>query len=226
MNNWLLLHGALGSKEQMKPLLKIFTGAKKVFAIDILGHGEKGANVDFSFQAFAEDIVLFLEKEGIQEISIFGHSMGGYLALYLARHYPERVIRVITYGTKFEWNPKVSQIQIDAIEPEILIKKSPAFVEILKKRHSANNWETVVKKSRQLLKAIGENQPLSDVDFSMIGQPTDILLGSLDRLVTKYESIKVAQLLHRGKVSVLQCMGHSLHSININQLAPYFNDYL
>jgi pimeloyl-ACP methyl ester carboxylesterase len=43
----------------------------------------------------AEDLKNFMEKEGLEEASIMGHSMGGKTAMTIASQYPEKVTKLI-----------------------------------------------------------------------------------------------------------------------------------
>ena len=100
----LLLHGALGSESQLHPLKEMMNGGYDVHSFNFAGHGGKALPETFSIKSFAEETVLFCEANEIKSVSIFGYSMGGYVALYLAKHYPYLVESVITLGTKLRWD--------------------------------------------------------------------------------------------------------------------------
>ena len=61
--------------------------------MDLPGHG-KTDNVN-SISEAATSVVNLLDKLGHDKVYLYGYSMGGRLALYLALHYPHRFIRVI-----------------------------------------------------------------------------------------------------------------------------------
>ncbi len=223
-NKWLLIHGALGSAEEMKPLSRLSTEGLQFLTMDLMGHGKRQmAEQAFTFPLFAQDVLEFLENKDIEKVNVFGHSMGGYLGLYLARHHPEKIDRVITYGTKFEWSPMIAQKHIDGIEPSLLKERAPDFVEVLKERHHVAGWQSVVEKSRKLLENLGQHQDLSESDYPEITQNVKILLGSLDRMVTEDESREVANALPNASMSVVEGVGHSLRSVNPTQLLSYFD---
>ena len=59
------------------------------------GHGGRPIPKEhFSIEMFAGDVIKFMDSAGIDSINIFGYSMGGYTAVYLARHHPERVKKI------------------------------------------------------------------------------------------------------------------------------------
>lgn len=56
-----------------------------------------------SLKELSEGILAILEKEKIQKVVVVGSSLGGYLAQYLAVHYPEKMIKV-SLGNTFAPN--------------------------------------------------------------------------------------------------------------------------
>ena len=75
-------------------------------AMDFAGHGaEHLRDRPFRIDYFADNVLAFLAEQELDKVSIFGHSMGGYVGLYLAKAYPDKVERVFTFGTKFAWTP-------------------------------------------------------------------------------------------------------------------------
>ena len=97
----LLLHGALGSKQQFDPILKGLEASFEVHTMNFDGHGRHASSREFSMQFFAENVMDYLKKHSIETIHLFGYSMGGYVALQLALIEPLKVKSIITLGTKF-----------------------------------------------------------------------------------------------------------------------------
>ncbi len=88
----LLLHGAIGASHQLGPLAEALQENYTVHTLNFsrLG-GEAFAPGAFSIPRFAEEVMHFLHHQSIDIINIFGYSMGGYVALYLAKHHPQRL---------------------------------------------------------------------------------------------------------------------------------------
>ena len=85
MKNLLLLHGATGDEKQLIPLKEKLDDHYKVYTLNFSGHGGKPFPPgDFSIPLFAEEVKTFLKSNNFNEINIFGYSMGGYVAMYLA----------------------------------------------------------------------------------------------------------------------------------------------
>ena len=93
----LLLHGLGASgfswRDNLGPLSRLF----RVVAPDLPGHGRSPAPLDgdYSLEGMVKGIVGFLDQRGIQKAAVAGNSLGGGLALMLARDYPERVSALI-----------------------------------------------------------------------------------------------------------------------------------
>jgi len=65
-----------------------------VLAMDCRGHGESGKPHDPQFYGhdrMSEDVAEVMDAAGVNRAPVVGYSMGGFLALRLAAHHPERV---------------------------------------------------------------------------------------------------------------------------------------
>jgi pimeloyl-ACP methyl ester carboxylesterase len=83
----LICHAAGMCGRAYEPLAVHLRQAFDVWAIDFRGHGDstEPANGDFSWQSMANDLVVTIDALGVAPVRVFGHSMGGALAL-LAEH--------------------------------------------------------------------------------------------------------------------------------------------
>lgn len=75
---------------------------KKIF-IDLPGHGKSELNANFdapSLQFFADEVLRVLHHLKIDEFSVVGHSMGGYVALILKQQV-ERCKKVVLLNSNF-----------------------------------------------------------------------------------------------------------------------------
>ena len=87
----LLLHGALGSKEEFSTLQQELSNNFNVHTLNFEGHGDLKSDTDFSISLFTDNVTQYLQSKRITSINIFGFSMGGYVALNLAIQQPELV---------------------------------------------------------------------------------------------------------------------------------------
>jgi enterochelin esterase-like enzyme len=103
----------------------------------------------------------------LEKPTVFGYSMGGYVALYLAHSQPTLLGNIITLGTKFEWTPKIAQKEIKMLDAKVIIEKVPKFAEALKTRHG-NDWELLLWKTATMMVDLGNTNALSLEDISLI----------------------------------------------------------
>jgi len=87
----ILLHGGPGSFDHsyLKPDFSRLTSVAQVVYLDMRGHGrsEHGDPAAWSFAACADDLPPFCEALGIEHPIVYGHSLGGFVAIeYAARH--------------------------------------------------------------------------------------------------------------------------------------------
>ncbi|WP_448206562.1 alpha/beta fold hydrolase [Azospirillum sp. sgz302134] len=88
----LLLHGFAGDSLTWQYTLSPIGARRRVLAVDLPGHGGSTLDVgDGRVGGFAPWLVRLLNALEIPRVHAVGHSMGGFVALELARHAPERV---------------------------------------------------------------------------------------------------------------------------------------
>lgn len=103
----ILLHGWINSwdvwRDQMIALSK--TKHFRVYALDFWGFGDSSKSVNgkgpasFQIDSYVEMVRQFMDTLGIIRAPIFGHSMGGTVALQMALTYPDRVDKVAVVGS-------------------------------------------------------------------------------------------------------------------------------
>ncbi|HMK05299.1 MAG TPA: alpha/beta hydrolase [Ferruginibacter sp.] len=227
MPQLLLLHGAIGSKDQLKDLENILSSSYKVHSINFKGHGGSAFTADpFSIRSFAEEVITFLRSSNIDQINIFGYSMGGYVAMYLAKHYPGKINKVITLATKFSWNRAIAEKEIKMLNAEKIEGKIPSFAAALKERHLPQNWKLVLEKTIDLLTAMGENNPLQAEDYLTIHQPVLLMLGDRDKMVTLEETLAVYKGLPNAQLSIIPNTSHPVEVANTARLAFEISSFL
>ncbi len=219
MNPVLLLHGALGAKEQLLPLQHLLEKAGRVvYTMNFSGHGGEPFAEAFGIETFALDVHRFLEKQKITKATIFGYSMGGYVALWLALHHPEQVDRIVTLGTKFDWSPESAAREIKKMNPEKILEKVPAFARILEHRHAPNHWQEVMAKTAAMMERLGNRPLLIPDNLKQIAHRVDVLLGDADDMADQAYSEQVAQWLRNGRFTSLPQTPHPIEKVDFNNL--------
>ena len=112
-----LLHGGPGSFDHsyLKPDFARLAQVAQVVYLDLRGHGrsEWGDPAAWSFELCADDVRLFCDAVGIGRPIVYGHSLGGNVAMtYAARHsaHPGALVLQSTYA-RFDLNRVVEEFR-------------------------------------------------------------------------------------------------------------------
>ncbi len=93
----LLLHGFGASSFSWRDNVGPLSRHYRVWAVDLPGHGTSPAplEADYSLEALTRGVRDFMDRQGIHRGAVAGNSLGGSLALLLARDFPERVTALV-----------------------------------------------------------------------------------------------------------------------------------
>ena len=219
MQHLLLLHGAIGAKDQLQPLADKLKNNFIVHTLSFSGHGGEPMVGEFSIEHFATNVLDYLAQNNIDKITVFGYSMGGYVALYLAKHHPEKITKVFSFAAKFDWTPEIAEQEVRMMDAKKIEEKIPTFAKTLEQRHSPNDWKMVLKKIAEMLIRVGAKTPLTNSDFETIQQPIMIGIGDKDATVTLEETIAIYRKLKNASFIVFPETPHPIEKISIERLA-------
>ena len=213
------MHGAIGALDQLTGLEKKLAASFTIHGLNFSGHGGSPfAAQPFSIQLFAAEVLSFLDNEAIESVNIFGYSMGGYVAMYLAKNHPERINKIITLATKFNWNEEIATKEVRMLNAEKIEEKLPDFASASQKRHAPNNWKTVLEKTATMLLDMGKDNPLKPDDYAHILNPVLLMLGDRDKMVTLNETLEVYKSLPDAQLAILPGTAHPIAAVDTNRL--------
>jgi esterase/lipase len=215
----ILLHGAIGAKDQLSELSKKLSLLNfNVYSLNFSGHGNEDFKNNFSIEQFSIELKEFINKHKIEKPNIFGYSMGGYVALYLAFINPDLINTIITLGTKFEWTPEIAEKETKMLNPKTIIEKVPKFADALINRHG-KNWELLLSKTEAMMTALGNKNALSINNFSQIKNKVLVGIGDKDNMVSLEETINVYKQLSNGQMYMLPNTKHPIETVNYDLLS-------
>jgi len=90
-----ILHGMLGSSRNWQTTGRDLAAKFHVLALDLRNHGESPHDSVMTYKSMMEDVLTWLDVQGLKRVTLLGHSMGGKVAMLLACHHPERVAALI-----------------------------------------------------------------------------------------------------------------------------------
>ena len=176
-----LLHGGLFNIDlQFGELLEGLSAGRKVIAADFQGHGYTN-DIDrpLGTAELASDVVALLARLDVPKADLFGFSVGGAVALYLAIEYPELVRKAVISSVSFDpsgdrdENAAVGEMKVE------MIAGTPMEADYLAKSPHPDHehLQTLLDK----LGRIAELSPeWTDDDIRGIAAPTLITVGDSD----------------------------------------------
>ena len=218
MQKLLFLHRALGSQEHFSAVKAKLSNDFEMYSFNFKGHsGSEMPDGDFSIQNFAEEVIAFLNQNNIQKTSIFGYSMGGYVGLYLAKNFPERIDKLFTLATKWHWTIENASRESKMLNPKIIKEKVPKYADSLLQFHGAN-WEMLLQKTAAMMVQLGANPTFENNDFTAIEKPILVGVGDKDVMVSLEETIAVYRLLPNSQLLVMPNTTHPIDRIKLQLL--------
>lgn len=222
----LFLHGALGTAQDMNPLMNLMQERGfTTYAFNFSGHGMNAADpAEFRIDLFARDLESFLKKQKLENIVIFGYSMGGYVALYHKANFEDSPIKMIfTYGTKFNWSENSVSKELPMLNPDHLLEKFPHFAEMLQDKHG-ERWKQLLRSTAHMMQNLERLDGLTREDMSDIDIPVVLILGDQDRAVTSEETNLTSSWLHHSQIKTISHSKHELERTNLREIADTIED--
>ncbi|WP_323755228.1 alpha/beta fold hydrolase [Roseivirga sp.] len=227
MKKLILLHGALGSASMFDGLTEKLKGDFEVHAFNFSGHGGAPVNEEgFGIEVFAEELQAFITNNKLEGANIFGYSMGGYVALYLAASQPDLMSQIITLGTQLTWTAEGADEETARLNPETIKEKVPQYTALLKERHGKKQWKQVIWQTAGMMLELGDEPLLNMENLPLITNQVTILLGADDNMVSKEESENVATILPNGKFISIPNMPHPLEKVDFETLCETLKNCL
>lgn len=213
----LLLHGAMGCQANFDALRPYLSPYFALHSLDFWSHGTAPtpSEGNLSIALFAEQVRCYCAEHFDQPVPIFGYSMGGYVACYLARHYPQTVAWMHTLATKWTWSPDIAQRETALLNPDRIAEKVPKYAASLAQQHGAERWRDLLLQTAQMMRAMGDAPPLSGADFAAVAPPIRLSVGDRDAMVSLEETIGVYRQLPNAQLAVLPQTPHPLDRANV-----------
>lgn len=226
MKDIILLHGAIGATDQLEPLATALEQKQfRVHRFSFSGHGNVPFREQFGIGQFATELEEFIQEHSLEKPAIFGYSMGGYVALYVAKTKPQALSTVISLGTKFAWSPEIAAKEIKMLDANTILEKVPKFAEALKARHG-DGWQTLLQKTSEMMISLGHEPALKEDDFPLIEQNVLVGLADHDTMVSLDETLHVFKALKQADLYMLPRTKHPIETVNAPMLAEIITHYL
>lgn len=239
------LHGFPFDKTMWREQLAFLESTHRVIACDIRGFGKSiDEESHLSMDLFANDLILFIDKLGIEKIILCGLSMGGFIALNAVKRFPSRFEALIlcdtqciadSYDVKVNRYKTISDIKefgpsnfndgfIKNVFHESSIANKSELVEKLRKVVFSNSQHIIT----QGLTALAERAETCSI-LDDISIPTLIICGREDVITPLNESKFMYKNIKGSVLHVISTAGHVSNleePIKFNKhLRDFLNDF-
>jgi esterase len=236
-----VIHGLFGSADNWRSHVKQWQKTRRVITLDLRNHGRSPHVTGMDYVAMAEDVIALLDRLNIERAHLLGHSMGGKVAITLARLAPKRVASLIVadiapqaYGhdhdnvfaalRRVEEGLPINRREADALLAEHVAEKGVRLF-------LATNLERQTSGTLQLRIGLDEIQE----DYESImgapgGQgayqgPTLVMRGSASDYVTDAMLPALREVLPEARIVTLDA-GHWLHAEQPDAFRQTVEDFL
>ena len=111
----ILLHGNGEDGSYFERQMDAFASRFRVIALDTRGHGRSPrGEAPFTIRQFADDLLAFMDGQGIERAHLLGFSDGGNIALAFALAHPERVGKLVLNGANLDGGGVKPSVQVPA----------------------------------------------------------------------------------------------------------------
>jgi len=224
-----LLHGMLGSSRNWQVAGKELAGSRRVFALDMRNHGLSPHSPEMTYEAMVEDVLAWLDAQGITSAELVGHSMGGKVAMILACRHPERVARLVAvdiapkgyhspvYRKEYAAMNAVdlttlksraeAEAEMEAQVPEWSMRK---FLTTNLERQDGGGWRWVINLP-VLTASISELERNPLVPGDRYLGPTLFIVGGKSRYVLPGDEVAILGHFPAARIETIAGSGHNPH---------------
>ena len=200
----------------------------RVITFDNRGVGASSGATPRTVEEMARDAVAFIRALGLDQVDLFGFSLGGMIAQVIAQQQPQLVRKMIIAGTGpagGEGIDKVTRITYLDTARGLLTRQDPKqflfftktpngrragkqFLARLEERTNDRDKAISVRSFRAQLKAIHRWGQQTPADLGSIHQPVLVMNGDSDKMVPTQNTIDLDRRLPNSQLVIYPDAGH------------------
>ncbi len=194
-------------------------------APDLRGLGQSDApDLGYSMETYASDLAAILDLLGVDEVTLVGHSMGGYVAFEFLRRWRDRVRGLVLVDSRSEADTPEGRMNRDAAAATAREQGAEAIAEaMLPKALGASTLASApatVERARTIMAAtpvaglVGALGAMRDRPDStpmlpdLAGVPTLVIVGDEDGLTPPAQARAMADAIPGASLVVIRSAGH------------------
>ena len=218
----LLLHGYLESLDVWEDFLPLLPASLRIVCLDLPGHGLSVGRKDVNGMAFsALAIYGALQSCGVKEAYVCGHSLGCYVALEMARQFPDFVQGLaLLYGAPYaDSEERKGEREISAIEKGKLARVAalsiPKMFAVRRQKALSEKIEEMIELCEvhepegiiACLRGMGERADHTEF-LNTFAKPLLWIFGKKDRFILEEQAQCILRNFPQGQGILLEGVGH------------------
>ena len=237
-----LLHGLFGMGGNLGALARSLQDRYRVHSVDLPDHGRSDWLDDASIPAYAEAVDRWMDGRRLEEVFLFGHSLGGKVAMQLALDDPGRVQRLViadiapvrypsSHEAVFEALHAVAStachsrgdaaaLMASHLQEEMVIQF--LLLSLKRDQDGIYRWRFNRNGLRHGYEALRE-PPGSEGSFDA---PALFVAGALSNYVTNEHEAAVHALFSSAEITRMADCGHWLHAEKPGEFNTLVGDFL
>lgn len=215
----ILIHGALGTAAEMKPVGHLLEADFSVHYYEIPGHGSRADEKEsYTIQGVLADFKNYLNT--FQSVYVFGFSLGGYLALMAAQQGEERIKGIVTLGTKLNWSKEEAEKEVGNLSMDFLKVKAEVFFNYLAELHG-EQLESLCDATAKFMLELGSDPQLTPESVAAISIPVRMGRGGKDRMVDAISTQEIVDAIPHGVYWEIPSWPHPIGFLNPKHVARF-----
>jgi 3-oxoadipate enol-lactonase len=179
----------------------------RCLAVDLRGHATSERTADYALDRFRDDLLDLLDHLDLRDVTVIGHSVGGYAALAAAREAPARIGRLVLED--------LAAPPARSVRPAVtdVGRAAVAAVGLLTRRR-----DHALRAVATILRQVSRPDPDWWARLAEVRVPTLILSGGPTSCIPPERLSAVAAALPDARLSTIP-VGHRVHSLAPDRFA-------
>jgi pimeloyl-ACP methyl ester carboxylesterase len=227
-----LLHGGNQSAHSWDLVSLHLADRYRVLALDQRGHGDSEwtRDLDYSIEAKAADAIAFVAEQRIDDPIIFGHSMGGHVALRMVLAEPKLARALVLVDTGPGLSAKGVEIVQNFVAHNVEFDDLDVFLDNVVKYDRFRSREHIARTVKYNMLRRVDGKYVSKVDHRRVAAPSSspmelnhfhdldlpvlLVRGGESDVLEPDAAERFVAALPDGRLVTVPAAGHNVHSAN------------
>jgi abhydrolase domain-containing protein 6 len=240
-----LIHGYTANKDNWTRFVRYIPNEYRVIAFDMPGHGDNDKSVEqtYTIDYMSSNLDQAVNSLGIPKFHLAGSSMGGWISIFYATRYPQKVISICLLDNAGLTNvsPQPSDLQLEVTKGHnpFIITSRENFDEFLKYafyKQPFYPWPIISVLSDRAIascdfyKKVGNDFLTQSTDIypllAGINAPVLVIWGDKDRILHVSTTEVLKKSLPNSEIVIMKDCGHLPMMERPEETAGYYVSFL